>query len=229
MLRSVPKKLLDYTCEGVLIRARYIRQWDNIHKINLATKNHAKKLIRNTEEKLKSHHDAVVRQGYSEGLKALLGDILALFSQYQTHLFHYEIKQRELITSTVAQYFQSPEMQIELTKQLIAASPLDHKLILNIPKTLQPYLEKALSDQNVEFIPHENTTISVSAGSQILFFDPPLFMQDLKAQFHQPYAEKNQLAFSQDLKTRLIDYIQQFELLENQDDSQIQRERPNED
>ncbi|EEG87587.1 hypothetical protein PROPEN_00298 [Proteus penneri ATCC 35198] len=43
MLRSVHEKLLDYTCEGVLIRARYIRQLDNIHKINLATKNNAKK------------------------------------------------------------------------------------------------------------------------------------------------------------------------------------------
>ncbi|MCT8250301.1 type III secretion protein [Proteus vulgaris] len=229
MLRSVPEKLLDYTCEGVLIRARYIRQLDNIHKINLATKNNAKKLIRDTEEKLKSNHDAMVRQGYSEGLKTLLGDILTLFSQYQTHLFNYELKQRELIINTVAQYFQSPDMQIELTKQLIAASPLDHKLTLNIPKTLQPYLEKALSDQNVEFIPHDNTTISVSAGSQILFFDPPLFMQDLKAQFHQPYTEKNQLAFSQELKTHLINYIQQFELLESQDENQMQREHHNED
>ncbi|WP_109400103.1 type III secretion protein [Proteus sp. TJ1640] len=228
MLRSVHEKLLGYTCEGVLIRARYIRQLDNIHKINLATKNNAKKLIRNTEKKLKLHHDAVVRQGYSEGLKALLGDILTLFSQYQTHLFNYEIKQRELITRTVAQYFQSPDMQIELTKQLIAASPVDHKLTLNIPKTLQPYLEETLSDQNIELIPHDNTTISVSAGSQILFFDPPLFMQDLKSQFHRPYTEKNQLTFSQDLKTRLIDYIQQFELLESQDENQIQRDLPNE-
>ena len=32
MLRLLPDNLLKYTCEGVLIRAHYVRQLDNIHK-----------------------------------------------------------------------------------------------------------------------------------------------------------------------------------------------------
>lgn len=42
MLRLLPDNLLKYTCEGVLIRAHYIRQLDNIHKTTLATKQAAK-------------------------------------------------------------------------------------------------------------------------------------------------------------------------------------------
>lgn len=42
MLRSLPEDLLKYTSEGVLIRARYVRQLDNIHKTEKVAKHEIK-------------------------------------------------------------------------------------------------------------------------------------------------------------------------------------------
>lgn len=228
MLRSLSENLLNYTCEGVLIRDRYVRQLDDIKKVSLAAKHAAKKLIRDTNKKLSSHHDEIIRKGYSEGLNALLGDLLRFFSKYQRELLAYEMKQRDLISNTIAEYFQSPEMQVELIKRLMEASPLNNKLTLHIPQTLQPYLKEALCDKNVELITHNKTTLSINAGSQILFFDPPLFMQDLKTQFHQPYSEKTRPVLTKEIKEQLSDYIQQFDELDNDDENIIKNEKINE-
>ncbi|MEQ4924303.1 type III secretion protein [Proteus hauseri] len=234
MLRSLPETLLKYTCEGVIIRARYIRQLDKIHKINLATKNSAKKFILDTNKELESKRALFIKQSYSEGLKALLADILRFCAQYQDKLLQDEIKQREQITATIAQFFQSPEIQLELTQRLIATSPADKKITLEIPATLKDHLEKALNNQNIEFITHNSTVISINTGDQIAFFDPALLMRDLQSQFHQPFSESYQPVFNQEIKDLLINYITKFDVLDetqlsNDSDPYIKSEVNDED
>lgn len=211
MLRSLPETLLGYTCEGLLIRARYLRQLDNIRKIEKETKKNVKKQIINFNEKLDLQHAENKKQAYAEGLHALLGDILTLCTQYHAELCHSEIKQRELIIQEIAHYFQSPQMQTELTQHLIATVPTETKLTLKIPKTLRSYVEESLNNQDIELILHNESTISISSGSHVVYFDPPLFTHDLKMQFHQHYSEKNRILFSQEVKTRLLAYIQEFD------------------
>lgn len=219
MLRSLPETLLKYTCEGVIIRSRYIRQLDDIHKINLVTKNRAKKLIKDIDKKLELKKEVFIKQAYSNGLKTLLGDILRFCAQYQNKLSQCEIKQREQITETIAQFFQSPEIQIELTQRLIAISPSNKKITLEIPATLKDYLEKALNNQNIEFVTHNSTVISINTGDQITFFDPALLVKDLQSQFHQPFTESYQPIFNKEIKEILINYISKFDVL---DDVQVQ-------
>lgn len=212
MLRSLPESLLGYTCEGVVIRARYIRQLDSQHKIIQSSKHIAKKIISDAQKQCEQQREIAKKQAYAEGLKALFSDLLCCVIQYQKNIANYEIQQRELISEVVANYFQSPQMQVELIQRLIKESPTENKLTITIPQTLQSYLEKTLDDQNIEIIPHDNTLISVTAGSQILVFDPKLFIQDLKTQFHRPYSDQHNMAFNDEIKNCLIDYIQKFEV-----------------
>ncbi|MDS0787841.1 type III secretion protein [Proteus vulgaris] len=211
MLRSLPETLLSYTCEGVLIRSRYLRQLDNIHRIEQITHKKMKKRLIELEKKQELQSVENKKQAYAEGLQVLLGDILTLCTQYHTELCRHEIQQRELIVQEIAHYFQSPQMQIELTKHLITTVPTDTKLILEIPKTLRSYVEELLNGQDVELIFHNESTLSINSGSHVVFFDPPLFTQDLKKQFHQYYCEKNHMLFSQEVKMRLLAYIQEFD------------------
>ena len=83
MLRSLPEDLLKYTSEGVLIRARYVRQLDNIHKTEKVAKHEIKKMISDFNHKLEEHHKEITNQAYSKGLHVLLGDILTFAIQYQ--------------------------------------------------------------------------------------------------------------------------------------------------
>lgn len=211
MLRSLPESLLGYTCEGIVIRARYIRQLDSQRKIIQSSKHIAKKIISDIQKQCAQQKEIVKKQAYAEGLQALFGDFLSCVIQYQKNITNYELRQRELISKIVANYFQAPQMQVELIQKLIAESPIDNKLTINIPYTLQSYLEKTLNDKNIEIIPHDSTLISVTAGSQILAFDPNLLIHDLKTQFHQPYSEQHNTAFTDEIKNNLIDYIQKFE------------------
>ncbi|WP_311749422.1 hypothetical protein [Proteus terrae] len=143
MLRSLPKDLLTYTCEGVLIRARYVRQLDNIYKTELAAKHAAKKIIRDFNSKLEERNKEIANQAYSKGLRVLLGDILNFVVQYQEKLTQYEFQQREQLIAVVSQLFDSPEIQTELTHRLISTIPSEKKITLDIPITLRRYIEKA--------------------------------------------------------------------------------------
>ncbi|MBI6528196.1 type III secretion protein [Proteus vulgaris] len=211
MLRSLPETLLRYTCEGVLIRSRYLRQLDNIRRIEQMTHKRVKKRLIELDKKQELQSVENKKQAYATGLHALLGDILTLCTQYHTELCRHEIQQRELIVQEIAHYFQSPQMQIELTKHLITTVPTETKLTLKIPKTLRSYVEKSLNGLDVDLIFHNESTLSINSGSHVVFFDPPLFKQDLKKQFHQSYSEKNHMLFSQEVKTQLLAYIQEFD------------------
>ncbi|WP_311752702.1 type III secretion protein [Proteus columbae] len=216
MLRSLSKDLLTYTREGVLIRARYVRQLDNIYKAELATKLATKKMLRDFNDKLEAHNKEIANQAYSKGLQALLGDILKFSIQYQEQLAHYEFQQREQITATIAQFFDSPEIQVELTRRLISATPSEKKITLDIPATLRPYLEKELEKElnniNIELVSHDNKAIAIHAGDQVAFFDPALLLNDLKAQFHQPFSESYQATFTQEIKEALLKFINTFDI-----------------
>lgn len=215
MLRSLPEDLLTYTCEGVLIRARYVRQLDNIYKTELAAKHTAKKIIRDFNHKLEEHSKEIATQAYRTGLQALLGDILNFVVQYQEKLTQYEFQQREQLTATIAQLFDSPEIQTELTHRLISTIPSEKKITLDIPATLRSYLEKKLNKLDIELISHESKTIAVHAGDQITFFDPTLLIDDLKAQFHRHYTESYQPIFTQEIKETLLKYINTFDVFDN--------------
>ncbi|MBG3081276.1 MoaD/ThiS family protein [Proteus mirabilis] len=211
MLRSLSENLLTYTREGVLIRAKYVRQLDNIYKIELATKLATKKMLRDFNEKLDAHNKEIANQAYSKGLQALLGDILKFSIQYQEQLVQYEFQKREQIIATLAQFFDSPEIQVELTRRLISAIPSEKKITLDIPATLRPYLEKELNNINIELISHDNKTIAIHAGDQVTFFDPALLLNDLKSQFHQPFSESYQATFTQEIKDTLLKFINTFD------------------
>ncbi len=226
MLRSLPESLLTYTHEGVLIRARYIRQLDNIHKAEVAAKHTTKKMLRDFNNKLEVHHKEVMNHAYGNGLQALLGDILRFSAQYQEKLTQYEFKQREQITATLAQLFESPEIQGELVQRLLSTTPSEKKITLEIPITLRRYLEKELTNPNIELITHNSKTIALHAGDQITFFDPALLMNDLKNQFHTPFSESNKAVFTQEIKEALFKFINTFDVLE---DIPAQLEIPNED
>lgn len=215
MLRSLSKDLLTYTREGVLIRARYVRQLDNIYKAGLAAKHATKKMLRDFNDKLDAHNKEIANQAYSKGLQALLGDILKFSIQYQEQLAHYEFQQREQITATIAQFFDSPEIQVELTRRLISATPSEKKITLDIPATLRPYLEKELNNINIELVSHDNKVIAIHAGDQVTFFDPALLLNDLKAQFHQPFSESYQATFTQEIKEALLKFINTFDISDN--------------
>lgn len=215
MLRSLPEDLLTYTCEGVLIRARYVRQLDNIYKTELAAKHAAKKIIRDFNNKLEKHSKEIVRQAYSNGLQILLRDILNFAVQYQEKLTHYEFQQREQVTATIAQFFDSPEIQVELTHRLISAIPKEKKITLNIPATLRRYLESDLNNANIELISHNSKTIAIHAGDQITFFDPALLINDLKTQFHRPFSESYQSIFTQEIKEALLNFIETFDITDD--------------
>lgn len=216
MLRSLSKDLLTYTREGVLIRARYVRRLDNIYKAELAAKLATKKILRDFNDKLDAHNKEIANQAYGKGLQALLGDILKFSIQYQEQLVDYEFQQREQIIATIAQFFDSPEIQIELTHRLISAIPPEKKITLNVPTTLRPYLEKELEKElnniNIELISHENKTIAIHVGDQVTFFDPALLLNDLKAQFHQPFSEFYQATLTQEIKETLLKFINTFDL-----------------
>lgn len=212
MLRSLSKDLLTYTREGVLIRARYVRQLDNIYKAGLVAKHATKKMLRDFNDKLDAHNKEIANQAYSKGLQALLGDILKFSIQYQEQLAHYEFQQREQITATIAQFFDSPEIQVELTRRLISATPSEKKITLDIPATLRPYLEKELNNINIELVSHDNKVIAIHAGDQVTFFDPALLLNDLKAQFHQPFSESYQATFTQEIKEALLKFINTFDI-----------------
>ncbi|ATM99323.1 MULTISPECIES: type III secretion protein [Proteus] len=215
MLRSLPKDLLTYTCEGVLIRTRYVRQLDNIYKTELAAKHAAKKIIRDFNSKLEEHDKKIANQAYSKGLRVLLGDILNFVVQYQEKLTQYEFQQREQLIAVVAQLFDSPEIQTELTHRLISTIPSEKKITLDIPITLRRYIENKLNKLDIELISHESKTIAVHAGDQITFFDPTLLIDDLKAQFHRPYTESYQPVFTQEIKEILLKYINTFDVFNN--------------
>lgn len=142
MLRSLPESLLGYTCEGGVIRARYIRQLDSQRKIIQSSKHIAKKIISDIQKQCAQQQEIAKKQAYAEGLQALFSDVLSCVIQYQKNITNYELRQRELISKIVANYFQAPQMQVELIQKLIAESPIDNKLTINIPYTLQSYLEK---------------------------------------------------------------------------------------
>lgn len=211
MLRSLSEDLLTYTNQGVLIRARYVRQLDNIYKAELATKHATKKMLQDFNNKLDTHNKEIASQAYSKGLQALLGDILKFSIQYQEQLAHYEFQQREQITATIAQFFDSPEIQVELTRRLISAIPSEKKITLDIPATLRRYLEKELNNVNIELISHDNKAIAIHAGDQVTFFDPALLLNDLKAQFHQPFSGSYQATFTQEIKETLLKFINTFD------------------
>lgn len=215
MLRSLPEDLLTYTCEGVLIRARYVRQLDNIYKTELAAKYAAKKIIRDFNNKLEKHNKEIVSQAYSKGLQALLRDILTFAVQYQEKLTHYEFQQREHVTATIAQFFDSPDIQVELTHRLISVIPKEKKITLNIPATLRRYLEPKLNNANIELISHNSKTIAIHAGDQITFFDPALLINDLKTQFHRPFSESYQPIFTQEIKEALLNLIETFDITDD--------------
>lgn len=215
MLRSLPETLLKYTCQGVVIRARYIRQLDNVHQFNLATQNTAKKYIRDINEKLKTHHTEMVKHAYGVGLKTLLADILKSCAEYQQQLVLYEIEQREQIIQSIAHFFQSPEIKTELTKHLIKSVTIDKKIRLEIPSTLKEYFKQALTEFDVEYITHENTTIAIKAGDQITYFDPELLIKDLRTLFHRPLTESYAPIFDKTIKDKLLNYINSFEVQEN--------------
>lgn len=215
MLRSLPEDLLTYACEGILIRARYVRQLDNIYKTELAAKQAAKKIIRDFNNKLEEHHKEIANQAYSKGLWVLLGDILNFVVQYQEKLTQYEFQQREQLTATIAQFFDSPEIQTEITHRLISTIPSEKKITLDIPVTLRRYLGNKLNKLDIELLSHESKTIAVHAGDQITFFDPNLLIDDLKAQFHRPYTESYQPVFTQEIKENLIKFINTFDVLDN--------------
>ncbi|MCK9781283.1 type III secretion protein [Proteus columbae] len=215
MLRSLSKDLLTYTCEGILIRARYVRQLDNIYKTELASKHAAKKMIQDFNHKLDKHNKEISNQAYSKGLQVLLGDILNFAIQYQEKLTHYEFQQREQLTTTIAQFFNSPEIQTEIIHRLISAIPSEKKITLNIPTTLRHYLENKLNNLNIELISHEHKTIAIHADDQITFFEPSLLIDDLKAQFHRPYTESYQPVFTQNIKEILLKYINTFDVFDN--------------
>ncbi|MBG5949210.1 type III secretion protein [Proteus terrae] len=215
MLRSLPKDLLTYTCEGVLIRARYVRQLDNIYKTELAAKHAAKKIIRDFNSKLEERNKEIANQAYSKGLRVLLGDILNFVVQYQEKLTQYEFQQREQLIAVVSQLFDSPEIQTELTHRLISTIPSEKKITLDIPITLRRYIENKLNKLDIELISHESKTIAVHAGDQITFFDPTLLIDDLKAQFHRPYTESYQPVFTQEIKEILLKYINTFDVFNN--------------
>ncbi|MBG2876161.1 type III secretion protein [Proteus alimentorum] len=212
MLRSLSKDLLTYTREGVLIRARYVRRLDNIYKAELAAKLATKKILRDFNDKLDAHNKEIANQAYGKGLQALLGDILKFSIQYQEQLVDYEFQQREQIIATIAQFFDSPEIQIELTHRLISAIPPEKKITLNVPTTLRPYLEKGLNNINIELISHNNKTIAIHVGDQVTFFDPALLLNDLKAQFHQPFSESYQATLTQEIKEALLKFINTFDI-----------------
>ena len=212
MLRSLSKDLLTYTREGVLIRARYVRRLDNIYKAELAAKLATKKILRDFNDKLDAHNKEIANQAYGKGLQALLGDILKFSIQYQEQLVDYEFQQREQIIATIAQFFDSPEIQIELTHRLISAIPPEKKITLNVPTTLRPYLEKGLNNINIELISHNNKTIAIHVGDQVTFFDPALLLHDLKAQFHQPFSESYQVTLTQEIKEALLKFINTFDI-----------------
>lgn len=215
MLRSLPKDLLTYTCEGVLIRSRYARQLDDIYKIKSAAKHATKKIIRDFNNKLEEHNKEIVNQAYSKGLRVLLGDILNFVVQYQEKMTQYEFQQREQLIAVIAQLFDSPEIQTELTHRLISTIPLEKKITLDIPITLRRYIENKLNKLDIELISHESKTIAVHAGDQITFFDPTLLIDDLKAQFHRPYTESYQPVFTQEIKETLQKYINTFDVFNN--------------
>ncbi|MBG3091694.1 type III secretion protein [Proteus terrae] len=215
MLRSLSKNLLTYTCEGVLIRSRYVRQLDDIYKIKSAAKHATKKIIRDFNNKLEKHNKEIISQAYSKGLQALLGDILSFVVQYQEKLTHYECQQRKQLITTIAQFFDSPEIQTELTHRLISTIPSDKKITLDIPTTLRRYLENKLNQLDIELYTHESKTIAVHAGDQITFFDPAIFIDDLKAQFHRPYTESYQPVFTKEIKEILLKYINTFDVFDN--------------
>lgn len=214
MLRSLPETLLNYTSEGVIIRARYIRQLDNFNKLEIMAKQKAKKLIQETQLHLAKQRKEFIKQAYGEGLKALLTDILRFCAQYQENFSHFEMKQRDKITETLSQFFQSPEIQLELTQQLISRAPSTQKLIVDIPLTLKPYLERVLDNKNIEFNTHENRVIAMKTDDQITFFDPTLLIKDLQSLFHQPFSEKYQPEFTQHIKETLVAYIDKFDPLD---------------
>ncbi|MFK9072779.1 MULTISPECIES: MoaD/ThiS family protein [Proteus] len=211
MLRSLSENLLTYTREGVLIRAKYVRQLDNIYKTELAAKLATKKMLRDFNKKLDAHNKEIENQAYSKGLQALLGDILKFSIQYQEQLAQYEFQQREQIIATLAQFFDSPEIQVELTRRLISTIPSEKKITLDIPATLRPYLEKELNNINIELISHDSKAIAIHAGDQVAFFDPALLLNDLKSQFHQPFSESYQATFTQEIKDTLLKFINTFD------------------
>ncbi|WP_193015527.1 type III secretion protein [Proteus sp. FME41] len=226
MLRSLPENLLTYTLEGILIRARYVRQFDKIHKAEIAAKHATKKMLRDFTDKLEVHHKEVINHAYSDGLQALLGDILRFSAQYQEKLTQYEFKQREQITTTLAQLFESPEIQSKLVQRLLATTPSEKKITLEIPATLHRYLEKELNNPNIELITHNSKKIALHAGDQVTFFDPALLINDLKNQFHSPFSERGKTVFTQEIKETLIKFINTFDVLE---DIPSQLEMPSED
>lgn len=215
MLRSLPEDLLTYACEGILIRARYVRQLDNIYKTELAAKHAAKKIIRDFNSKLEERNKEIANQAYSKGLRVLLGDILNFVVQYQEKLTQYEFQQREQLIAVVSQLFDSPKIQTELTHRLISTIPSEKKITLDIPITLRRYIENKLNKLDIELISHESKTIAVHAGDQITFFDPTLLIDDLKAQFHRPYTESYQPVFTQEIKEILLKYINTFDVFNN--------------
>ncbi|WP_286138939.1 MULTISPECIES: hypothetical protein [unclassified Shigella] len=85
-------------------------------------------MIQDFNHKLDKHNKEISNQAYSKGLQVLLGDILNFAIQYQEKLAHYEFQQREQLTTTIAQFFNSPEIQTEIIHRLISAIPSEKKL-----------------------------------------------------------------------------------------------------
>ncbi|WGY28593.1 type III secretion protein [Proteus mirabilis] len=211
MLRLLPDNLLKYTCEGVLIRAHYIRQLDNIHKTTLATKQAAKKMLHHFNHKLDKLRNKVANEAYAKGLQVLLADIIKFSIEYQEKFVQYEFQQREQLVATIGEFLDSPEIQVKLTQYLMSSVPLEQKVTLDIPTTLQRYFESELDNSNIKFNCHSNKTIAIHTGDQITFFDPAIFLNDLRTQFHRPFSETYQPIFEQNIKQLLLNFINTFE------------------
>ncbi|HDT0720975.1 TPA: type III secretion protein [Proteus mirabilis] len=211
MLRLLPDNLLKYTCEGVLIRAHYVRQLDNIHKTTLATKQAAKKMLHHFNHKLDKLRNKVANEAYAKGLQVLLADIIKFSIQYQEKFVQYEFQQREQLVTTIGKFLDSPEIQVKLTQYLISSVPLEKRVILDIPTTLQRYFESELDNSNIKLNCHSNKTIAIHTGDQITFFDPAIFLNDLKTQFHRPFSETYQPIFEQKIKDALLNFINAYD------------------
>ena len=93
----------------------------------------------------------------------------------------------------------------------MSSVPLEQKVTLDIPTTLQRYFESELDNSNIKLNCHSNKTIAIHTGDQITFFDPAIFLNDLRTQFHRPFSETYQPIFEQNIKQVLLNFINTFE------------------
>ena len=132
-------------------------------------------MLHHFNHKLDKLRNKIANEAYAKGLQVLLADIINSQLNIKKNLYNMNFSNENNSSQRSGKFLDSPEIQVKLTQYLMSSVPLEQKVTLDIPTTLQRYFESELDNSNIKLNCHSNKTIAIHTGDQITFLILPYF------------------------------------------------------